>query len=56
MYERAEKLGMTVDQLLDNMSAAEFYGGWMALDSLRGEERAKADRLARMKAKRRRGD
>lgn len=42
---------MTVGDMLDRMSSAELTE-WMALDSLRNAEREKAERLARMRARR----
>ncbi len=46
MFERAEVMGMTVQELGDRMSEVELRD-WMALDNLRGEERKKAERLAK---------
>lgn len=55
MFERAEKLGMTVGRMMSEMTYAELMD-WMALDSLRVAEREKAARLAKknMKTARRR--
>lgn len=46
MYERAEKLGMTVTRMMNEMPYAELVD-WMGLDALRMQEREKADRLAK---------
>lgn len=46
MFERAEKLGMTVGELMQRMAYAELVD-WMALDSLRVKEHEKAQRLAK---------
>ena len=45
MFVRAEKLGMTVEELGARMSHAEFIE-WQALDHLRAEERERAERMA----------
>ncbi len=50
VYERAERLGMTVGRMIAEMSSAELTE-WMSLDSLRAEERAKEERMARMRMK-----
>lgn len=46
MFERAEKLGMTVGRMMAEMTYAELVD-WMALDSLRAKEAEKAQRLAK---------
>jgi hypothetical protein len=46
MFERAEKLGMTVGRMMHEMTYAELVD-WMALDSLRVKEAEKAQRLAK---------
>lgn len=45
MFERAEKLGMTVAQMEREMDYQELLE-WMALDTIRNREREKAQRLA----------
>lgn len=46
MFERAEKLGMTVGRLMHEMTYTELVD-WMALDTLRAKEAEKAQRLAK---------
>lgn len=46
MFERAEKLGMTVGRMMAEMTHAELVE-WMALDTLRHQEAEKAARLAK---------
>ncbi len=46
LFERAERLSMTVAELSARMSSAELTD-WMALDALRGAEAEKAERLAK---------
>lgn len=46
IFERAERLGMTVGRMMDEMTSAELTE-WMALDTLRAKEREKAERMAK---------
>ena len=51
MFERAEKLGMTVGRMMAEMTQSELVE-WMALDTLRVKEREKAARaVARFTSK-----
>lgn len=49
LFERAEKLHMTVSRMESEMSSAE-YAKWMALDFVRNQEREKAERMAKQRA------
>lgn len=55
MFERAEKLGMTVGQLEVTMDHAEFVE-WQLLDSIRADEAERAQQQAKkgMRPRRRR--
>lgn len=53
MFERAEKLGMTVEELQTRMAYRELVA-WQQLDVIRSDERKKAEREAQRKASRRR--
>ena len=52
MFERAEKLGMTVEQLTHKMSHSELIE-WYALDGIRADERKRAEQQAKKGMKRR---
>lgn len=45
MFERAERLGMTVGEMSERMSYVELVE-WMAFDTIRHAEAEKAQRLA----------
>lgn len=54
MFERAEKLGMTVERMSAEMPYAELVE-WHALDAIRAGEREKAERQAKKGMKSRAG-